>query len=336
MPKSMLDTIKESPLQFKFEPKIENENELVRKKTVIVGGMGGSNLATGFLWVYNPKLHIITHRSYGLPDADDEILNDSMAIASSYSGNTEETIDFFNKSKERGLPLIAITAGGRLLELAKERGVPFIQIPDTGIEPRAAMAFSFMALLKAIGDGGALVEMAKLADSLNPADYENLGKSIADAIKGHVPVIYSSTINGPLARNWKINLNESGKTPSFYNVFPELNHNEMTSFSAGGGSAFGGDVHSEASTLSEKFHFIFLSDDTDNSRIQKRMEITNKMFEDKGMPVEIVKLESGRGVFYKIFSSVVLAQWTAHFVAENYGLNDSEVPMVEEFKKLME
>ena len=76
------------------------------------------------------------------------------------------------------------------------------------------------------------------------------GKRLQEKISGKVPVIYASSENCAIAYNWKIKLNEGAKIPAFYNTFAELNHNEMTGF----------DVIDSTKSLSDKFHFIFLTD----------------------------------------------------------------------------
>ena len=128
-----------------------------------------------------------------------------------------------------------------------------------------------------------------------------------------------------LAHNWKIKFNETGKVPAFCNVFPELNHHEMTGF----------DVQDASRHLSEKFHFVFLKDDDDHPQVQKRMDITAKLYRDRNLPVEILMLQ-GQSRVEKMFSSLVLADWTAYHTGEGYGLETEQVPMVEEFKGLIQ
>ena len=139
-----------------------------------------------------------------------------------------------------------------------------------------------------------------------------------------MPIIYSSFKNGSLAQNWKIKFNETTKISAFCNVFPELNHNEMTGF----------DLVDKTKHLSDKFHFIFMRDSKDNPRIIKRMEITKKLFEDRGFGVEYVDI-SGENVWHKIFSTLLVADWTSFHLAKHYGTAPEQVPMVEEFKKLI-
>lgn len=322
--KMLRDVILNFASQFSYEPVIENAEGIKRADKFIVVGMGGSHLAAGIVKVWNPELDLRIHRNYGLPELKEKILKENLIILSSYSGNTEEVIDAFLKAKEKGLSTAVITIGGKLLELAQENKTPYVQMPGTGIQPRMALGYSLKALLKILGEEEALKEVSTLAESLKPTDYENQGRVLAEKLKGYVPIIYSSAHNLELAYNWKIKFNETGKIPAFCNRLPELNHNEMTGF----------DVKESTKSLSEKFHLIFLEDQNNDPRIQKRMAILKKLYKDRGLPVEIVELK-GQNVFHKIFSSLILADWTSFYTAEIYGVEAEQVPMVEEFKKLL-
>jgi glucose/mannose-6-phosphate isomerase len=206
-------------------------------------------------------------------------------------------------------------------------------MPDWHMQPRMALGFSLKSLLALMSDRRGLLEVAELAKKLHPSRHEASGKSLAKRMYGSVPLIYSSLRNEAVAVNWKIRFNESGKIPAFYNVLPELNHNEMTGFSAGGGSALGGDVHSEIRKLSKRFHFIFLKDVEDDKRIVRRMNILEKLYHDRGFKVEVMFLQ-GETRLQKIFSSLNLADWAAYYTAKQYDVDPQEVPMVDEFKRL--
>jgi len=210
------------------------------------------------------------------------------------------------------------------LDLAKKNGVPYIKLPDIGIEPRAALGFSIKAILKLLGDEHGLKEARNLATLLRPMDLEKEGQNLASILKGKVPIIYSSTANLGLAYNWKIAFNETGKIPAFYNVFPELNHNEMTSFG----------VAPSTKALSSLYHFLILKDSSDGTRILKRMEVLEKLFRDRRILVTVIEIK-GESKLHKIFNSFVLANWSALYTAKGYGVDPEEVPLIEEFKKLI-
>ncbi len=320
----MEEAIKNFNKQFLYEPEIKNQEIFIKKSSFVVIGMGGSNLAPDLLKTWKPGLDIRIHREYGLPGLSTEKLKNKLIILSSYSGNTEEVIDAFKKAKERNLDMAIITVGGELLKLAIENKVPYIKLPDTGIQPRMALGFSIKAFLKIMGEEEELKKVRELATTLNPLDHEKDGKNLALKIKNCVPVIYASSRNLPLAYNWKIKLNETGKIPAFYNIFPELNHNEMT----------GLDVKEATKELSSKFYFIILKDPEDNPRISKRMEVLEKLYRDRNLRIETIELK-GNDLWQKIFSSLVLADWFAYYTALEYGLEAEQVPMVEEFKKLI-
>lgn len=320
----MSDAIKNFHKQFKFRPKIQSAIRMRRFKTYAICGMGGSALAAGLLQRVYPELDIVVHRNYGLPNLAPERWKKALVVASSYSGNTEETISAYEEARQKALPVISIAVGGKLIELAQKNNTPYIQLPSTGIQPRLALGFSIKALMKAMKLSDGLKEISTLARSLEPSAYEEEGKILAQKFKDHVPVIYSSQQNRPIAYNWKIKLNETGKIPAFYNTLPELNHNEMTGF----------DVKDSSRHLSRIFHFVFLKDKADQPKIQRRMEVLQKLYQDRGLPVEVMELR-GQNTFEKIFSSLVLGDWTAFYTAELYGLESEQVPMVEEFKRLI-
>lgn len=317
------EAIKNFPKQFAFEPEIKNADKLGAFESLVIGGMGGSGLIAGILRALRPELDIAAHHDYGLPtylkDADKRLF-----IAVSYSGNTEETIDFFEKAVEKQLNVVVIAVGGKLLELANEKGIPSIKLPDTGIQPRMSLGFMLRAVLKLVNDTALYEESGKLTNTLKSEELELHGKGLAERLFTYIPVVYASRRNLPLAYSWKISFNESGKMPAFYNTFPELNHNEMQGF----------DVKDSNKNLSDKFHFVFLKDSDDNPRLIKRMEVTQKLYEDRKFPVSIVELEGAKRI-EKIFNSLILSYWTAYYTAEKYNVEQEQVPMIEEFKKLI-
>ena len=327
----MEEAIRNFAKQFEYDPKIENEDKLQRTGKYIICGMGGSHLQGDVFQNAVPGFDLSVHQDYGLPGRPDDVLKQTLIIASSYSGNTEETVSAFQEAAEKGYPLAVISTGGKLIEMAKEHNIPYIQIPDTGIQPRSALGFTFKALAKMVGREDIVEEAGKLAQTLKPEALEEDGKEMVKHLAGKVPVIYASTRNYSVAYNWKIKFNETSKTPAFYNLFPELNHNEMNGFSAKGGPASGGDVD-ELVSLSKVFVFIFLRDSEDHPRIQKRMQVLHDQLHARGLPIIFIDLE-GNSRLEKIFSSLLLADWTALYLAKHYDRDPEQVPMIEEFKK---
>lgn len=309
------------PHQFDFTPVIGNESKLKPAQSYVVAGMGGSHLSADLLKIFYPSLNIYIHKDYGLPEfASDK----SLFIASSYSGNTEEALDFAQNAFDRSLNLAIVAVGGKLLEFAKANNVPYIELPDAGIQPRSAIGLSFLALTRLILGEREVSRFMTLGKGLDPLKLSLDGKKLAEDLRGKIPVVYSSKKNTALAYNWKIKFNETAKIPAFHNAFPELNHNEMSGF----------DVIESTINLSNKFHFIFLSDSADNPKIIRRMEVCKKLYEDRGLQVTPVSL-IGPTDLERIMNSLILADWTALNLSKIYGTEPSAVPIIEEFKKLI-
>lgn len=320
----MKDAIISFPSQFTWQPKIVSNLPLPKYKRFILSGMGGSHLSGDILKLVRPELDFIIHSSYGLPKLSKKNFKKRLFIANSYSGNTEEVISGLYEAEQIGLPILVIATGGMLLEIAKNKKYPYIELPKTEIQPRMALGYGLRALALVISDKKLLRDSEKLSQKLKPDKFEAKGKHLALKLKNKIPIIYSSAENYAIAYNWKIKFNETAKSPAFYNIIPELNHNEMTGY----------DLKQESKQLAENLIFIFLKDENDHPEIIKRMEILEKLYKDRGLSVEVIDL-SGKNVLVKVFSLLIMADWTALYLGESYNHETENVPMVEEFKKLI-
>ncbi len=298
--------------QLEWEPKIENENNLHRGRAVVLG-MGGSHIGADLLNAYDIKMALAVHSNYGLPFW---VSKENLIIASSYSGNTEEVLDGLNQALSGGFKTAVITSGGKLLEAAKEKSLPFVQLPG-GLQARMSAGYQVKALAKLLDREDLLEEINDLAGKFNSSESEAKGKELAEKIGNKIPVIYSSEFNKALSYTWKIRFNETAKVPAFYNIFPEMNHNEINGFTPG-----------------QNFHFILLSDSEDHPQIKKRLEIFSKLYTEKGFSVEKINL-TGEGRFNRLFSNLILADWASYYLAKQNGSDPEQIPLVEEFKKLI-
>lgn len=320
----MYQVSKKFSSQLEWQPTLENSNHLVKSEKftpIILGGMGGSHLGAGILKVCKPGIDIYVHRSYGLPPFSEKFLERGLCVASSYSGNTEETLSFYNEAQKKSLKIGVITSGGKLLDLAIKNNNPYIKLPD-GIQPRDALGYFSKALMIFVGDS--LLQDGVQAFIKNPVqlfsseDVLNITKSLSNKI----PLIYSSIKNLPLSYIWKIKFNETAKTPAFCNVFPELNHNEMEGF----------DNNLVISNLTSSFVFIFLRDIDDHSRIIKRMDVLQEILQSKGLVVQNIML-SNKSPWHTIAHSIELGDVVALSLAKEYGVDPEKVNLIEEFKK---
>ncbi|MDP3953403.1 MAG: SIS domain-containing protein, partial [bacterium] len=306
MKDQMREAIINFPEQFQYEPKVENAvGPVAGFKKFAFMGMGGSGLVGDLIRLIKPELDLVVRKGYGLPGVKD--LEERLLICISYSGNTEETLDAFDKALKAGLNLAVIAIGGELLKKAKEVGVLYVKLPDTGIQPRMSLGLQMRAALKLMGDDELFEEIGELSSRLDAEGLEQQGKALAEKLKGKVPIIYSSRANLPLAYKWKINFNETGKIPAFYNVFSELNHNEMNGF----------DVNNKSKELSENMVFLFLEDVSDDAKAKKRMQVSKELFKNRGFTVHEAEF-GGETVAQEIFRSILIGDWAAYHIALIY------------------
>lgn len=320
----ILDSVRQLDAELDFF----NQLNLTRRpfEQVLICGMGGSALSADFFSYFKNEgflplslnIPVLIHRSYELPSDANQ---NSLIICSSYSGNTEETISSFNKAKQQNLEIAGIACGGRLAELFQKNKTPWVKIPKNDIPPRASLGYQLKGLIKIFMAYGLLTtsaqnEISTLSKKIEPAQLENDAKIKCPRLTNKIPIIYTSQDNELIGRIWKIKFNENTKIPAFANVFPELNHNEMTGWIKNLGP----------------FSFIFLRDSDDLPRIQKRMELTAALLRESGYPVDFVNL-GGANALEQIFWALSYGDWLSYYLALYYGIDPTPIEMVEEFKK---
>lgn len=306
--------------QFDWNPEINNNQINKNYDKVVVCGMGGSHLAADILQSLNLK-EIIVWSDYNLPDLN---LKNALIVVDSYSGNTEEALSSFREAKKRKLNICVITSGGKLLELAIKNNISYIQIPKSDLQPRMALIYQILALLKILNKKDILKEIKNLKNKINILNLEKEGKILAQNMFNFIPVIYASCQNKALAYIFKIKLNESSKIPAFYNTFPELNHNEMQGFN----------LSPKTKKILSNFLFIFLNDKNDNIYIKKRMKITSDLYKKQGF--KILNIELNYNNFWlKVFNFLFLTDWISYYLSQIYNYEFENVPLIEEFKLRM-
>lgn len=209
---------------------------------VVVLGMGGSAIGgdlVASLISTEASVPIFIHRDYDLPAFVD---NQTLIIASSYSGMTEETLSAFKQALKTDSRKLVITTNGILKELAQKRGIPVL-VFQYKTQPRAALPFSFLPILNFIHRMGFIsdksVDFSEMLNVLNklikkihktiPIS-QNKAKQLAIRLYGKITVIYGAGITREVARRWKTQINENSKAWAFYESFPELNHNAIVGF----------------------------------------------------------------------------------------------------------
>jgi glucose/mannose-6-phosphate isomerase len=289
----------------------------VRNITVV--GMGGSaiggDLAAALL-ADDLKVPMSVHRDYGLPAY---VGRDSLVIASSYSGNTEETLSSFEEARKRGAKILALTTGGRLAELARASNYPVITFAYKA-RPRATLGYSLglvlgalsrIGLVRDLGDDveAALADLAKLDERVHEGAKTNDAKKLAIELFGRIPFIYGAGVMGVMARRAKGQWNENAKNWAAFDVMPELNHNAVVGFP-------------HPPVAKEAISVVLVRSDRDNPRHKLRFEVTRELLDRARIPHRTLQF-AGRNMLSEVLQMVLFTDYVSFYVALLNGADPS-------------
>ncbi len=288
-------------------------------KKVLFMGMGGSAIAAEIissLSEYYGEVVMRTVKGYEIPRW---VNGDTLAIAISYSGNTEETLTSFSKALKKTKKAIALSSGGKLEKLCKQEGIPHIKL-EGGFAPRAAFPMTFFCLLRILREKvGVRVNLENVMSTIEKVNRENARK-IASEVYRTVPVIYANGPFVPVAKRWANQFNENAKMLAFFGEFPEMNHNEIV----------GWGEHEKA----KEFSVFVLESGLENERVKIRYELTKDIALKNSRKLYHIKAE-GEDVVSKIAYLVNFNDWISYYTALNRGVDPVEIKTISELKKRM-
>lgn len=303
--------------QLLFQPKIiffKKINYFKFKKIILVG-MGGSHLAMDLIKILSLKKEIKIYSTYNILEND--LKKDNLFILSSYSGMTEEVLNVFFKLKGK-FELLIISQNGKLIELAKEYKINYLQLPKDDLMPRYALGYFLKAFLFII-DKKQIKLIEKIALKINYLKLKVLAKKIEREIKKEILIIYSSFRNLPLALHFKIKLNETNKLPVFINFLPEVNHNEIMSFT---------NLNFKKNVL-----ILMLFDELEDKNEQKNFQILQKIFKKEKISFLVLKIKE-KDNLRKIINNIILVDWLSYFLAKRQKISPLNISLIEEIKKI--
>ncbi len=321
---NMLKVLHDFPLQFGKALEITAKVKVPRKqyKNVVIAGMGGSSLPAAIIETYlqgEISLPIYICQNYSLPQEADQ---KSLVFISSFSGNTEETLSVYQECKQKKITMVGITTNGQLSKWCKKDNVPFIKLPEEGIQPRCGNGYNFTGILTAMSKAGIVPDKTKeikeTAQALAKMQFPPAQK-IARMLKNNLIIVYASERFREIARIWKIKFNENSKVLAFHNYFPELNHNETAGFT---------NLKKEGIPTT----VIILRNSKDHPRILKRMKITADIINQKGGNVITIKMVEG-SLLTQIFGTIYYGDFISYYLALEYKTDPSPVEIVEYLKK---
>lgn len=302
-------------------------------KNIMIGGMGGSGICGDIiqsLFLERADVPVEVVKDYTLPK---HIGADSLVIAISYSGNTEETLSLYDEARRRKSKIIAISNGGELEEKARKNKCPFMKVKDS-LMPRTALghllnpvlniilklfpkALSYKDILEAEKILIKLHKKYTLASLVS----ENRAKEIAKRVEGkNIMIFGSDPITKPAAVRLKTQFNENSKLSVFYNCFPELGHNEIIGLAD--------DPESKRNTI-----VICLRSSLENPELRKCIDVALEII--KPRVGEIIELcGEGKSKLAQILSLACLGDWISYYLAILRKVDPTPVPSIARFKKM--
>jgi len=288
-------------------------------RSIVSVGMGGSAIGGDLVaaaFADRAPCPITVVRYYELPR---HVNADTLLIAASYSGNTEEVLTAARQALDRKARLVGITSGGGLGALCEQAGAPLALVPG-GQPPRASTGYLLMPMVALLGKLGlvgditqecdeALRVLEAMSEELAPATptADNPAKRLALALYGRLPMLYAATpMLAPVAFRWRTQINENSKSLAMSQELPELDHNEVVGWEKG------------PSVLKDPI-VVVIASPGDPPRMRTRLDITRQIIGDKSP----VRIEAGRGEsrLAQILSAMYLGDMMSLYLAFLHGVD---------------
>lgn len=306
----------------------ENDGRQITK--VVIVGMGGSALGALLTkaWLKSEiAVPFEVVRAYDLPAYVDY---NTLVIASSYSGNTEETLSGLEQARLKGAQLAIIMAGGKLEEIAEKYSIANVLLPS-GLPQRMTVIYGLRAITALLSHFSVLnldrfQEIADIADWLEEESREwssavstdkNYAKQLALLSVGKTALFYGGDITAPLAYKWKISWNENAKNVAFWNELPEFDHNEFIGWTS--------------HPIDKPFVVFDLVSKFEDPQILKRFEIGDRLLSGK-RPKAITIALKGESVIAQLLWGSILADFVSVYVAILNGVDPTPVALIEKLK----
>lgn len=291
-------------------------------RSIFISGLGGSGIGGNFvqeLTREHCKLPIVVSKGYHAPAW---VNKHTLAICSSYSGNTEETLSTFQQLLGTGAHIVCVASGGKLIELAKQHGLDYVQVPGGWSSPRACLGYSVVAQLGVLRAlrliPGKLLSQIKGAQKLivkEEADLKKKALKIAQFLVDKTPVLYTADHNEAVAIRWRQQINENAKMLCWHHVVPEMNHNELVGWR----------------NNRPEIAVIWLRNKDDFERTAIRMNI-NKEIVEHFTSTSIEVWSKGKNQIERAFYLVHFGDWVSYFLADVRNVDPIEIKVIEYLK----
>lgn len=329
-PENQFDTLVQSWSQIaqSSAPQLAPLAQPIRQ--IVVCGVGGSAISADLLRnALQDDLAVPLHtlRGYHLPAWAGA---DTLVIASSYSGNTEETLSAVQQALERECPVVCLTTGGALHALAREHELREVTL-QSGLQPRYALYASLFMLVRTLQALGLVppqeaviaaceARLRERAEALSQP--VNAALNLAQSLVGTLPVVYSAmNVNEGAGVRLKSQFNENSKMQAFHHSFPEMNHNEIVGWES-------------AHELGIRWSVLLLDDPGMPPEISRRYAICADLLADQQVPVYTLQ---GQGMtpLERLVDLAYFGDWLTYYLAVLRGKDPSEIDFIHHLKRAL-
>ncbi len=288
---------------------------------VLISGMGGSGIGGSIvseIAMMESSVPVNVSKNYAIPSY---VNGNTLVVISSFSGNTEETLQAMQYAIEKKAKVVCIASGGKVIDIAKEKNLDHVVVP-TGMAPRAAFGYSFVQLLFIMNFFGIISN--KFSDDLSSAlkllvnEKENINteaKKVADVLFKKIPIIYAPSGYEGTAIRLRQQLNENSKMVAFTGVVPEMNHNELVGW-AGGNAGFA---------------VLFFRNTNDNPRIAKRIDISKEVIL-KHTPNIVEVYSKGDSIIEQSLYLIHLGDLVSVYLYEMSNVDPDDIKVIDYLK----
>jgi len=299
---------------------------------VLIAGMGGSAIGADLLAAYVAPfcpVPILVQRNYTLPAWANG--SETLVVASSHSGNTEETLAAFELAMKSDCRTLALCTGGKLAEVARAVDIPLWTFEHHG-QPRAAVGYSFgllLALFNRLGlipnpvdDLSETITAMRRQEASLRADVpvvQNPAKRQAGQIIGRWVMVFGADILEPVARRWKTQVNELAKAVAQFEALPEADHNTLA-----------GLLQPEQALYSTMA--LFLRAASYHPRNLLRTELTKQAYMLDGLNTDFYDAQ-GETPLAQQWTALHFGDYMAYYLAMLYGIDPTPIEALEGFKK---
>ena len=303
-------------------------------QNIVIAAMGDSALAAELVAASvssSIRLPVTLHRGYGIPAHANG--QQTLVVCISHSGNSEEVLDAFEAAQKNKCSVLVISTGGELAKRAAEKNIPTWIFDSKGVVDTAAIAYPFALLLALLSrlnlipdpsaDVAEAIAMMKRSQQHITADViaaKNPAKRYAGQLVGRWVTFVGTETLAPVARRWKMQINQLAKAGANFEIIPEATHNTLIA------------TLNPNPTLNSHTMTLFMKASSDHPRNKLRSDLMRQAFMLEALNTDVIEAR-GESVIAHLWTLMIFGDYMAYYLAMAYGADPSEEDAFVNFKR---